>query len=818
MTGTERTPARVLIVDCDAAIRARIERMLGGECDFVSAADQGAAFELAAEFVPDFVLLNTSSFAALAATQADGAESLEPASAGADSGGEGSEDEQALEGADSEGEDSEGEDSEGVDSEGADVDGAPLDAAGPEGSADAGDLSGDGTGSYVLDLEPLGDLPIAPELRAGPPTPRDAFAVEASQGDEVDRDVEAAHDNDVVHDETSSAGPTEVVPNEGDSGDDVTRASETDQQGATLAADPTLARGPRHLVAPGLDICRALRSGRVRPGCRIILLSERTSPTDRFGGYQAGADDYLQLPVEQDELLSKIRMHQRLQSIEVARDDLERVNNDLAGANASLVFAREEALRVNSELQRSNARLAEEVSLRRTAENQLRHDAFHDVLTDLPNRALIIQDVQRSIARRQRTEDYVFAVAFIDLDDFKVVNDSLGHRAGDDLLIEIARRLRAELRATDIVGEGDVGTAARIGGDEFVVLMDGLSCPEDALMIAERILTAVACPFDLGEQTVTPSLSMGLALGTSEYTSADELLRDADTALYRAKERGKRRVAIFDTEMRQQAVKRMALEVELRRAIESEGIQVHYQPIFHMATQRIQGFEALARWDHPVRGTIRPCEFIPLAEETGLIHALGKQILRKACRDTRRWRAEFPGREKLWVNVNVSGLQLEDGAFVTLVDEVLAESQLERSALNLELTESVLMRGRAAANGAVAALSELGTKIQLDDFGTGFSSLSSLSDLPIAAIKLDHEFISAGGRCEADRVTVRSVLEMAHVRGLEVVAEGVETAEQMKWLRDLGCDLVQGYFLSPPLAADDVDVLLGGGTPKRRVA
>jgi diguanylate cyclase (GGDEF)-like protein len=776
VTGPERKPARVLIVDSDAGSRERIERMLGDECEFVSAAGPKTAFEVAADFVPDLVLLNTSSFAALAATAGEDVEpvvrarSEEPAAtvASDDSGSTG---------------------------------------PGSSSAERAVDESVDG----CAEIEPLGDLPIAPELRSTRTRTAAAGAALAGLGGELGKEHAARSSDD-------AASSSPAAPNVDDTHDAAVDAgSSSVPDGATLGSRP-LGPDQHCALAPGLAICRALRSGRIRSGCRIILIADRTSQNDRFGGYEAGADDYLHLPVERDELLSKIRMHQRLQSIEVARDDLERVNCQLAAANASLLFAREEALRVNAELQRTNARLAEEVSLRRTAENQLRHDAFHDVLTDLPNRALIIQEVQRSIARLQRTEDYVFAVAFIDLDDFKVVNDSLGHRAGDDLLIEIARRLRAELRATDVVGEGDMGTAARIGGDEFVVLMDGLSCTEDALMIAERILESVARPVDLGEQTVTPSLSMGLALGSPEYTSADELLRDADTALYRAKESGKRRVAIFDSEMRSQTVKRLALEVELRRAIESDRIDVHYQPIFDMASQRIRGLEALARWHHPMRGTIRPKEFIALAEETGLMHALGKLILRKACRDARRWRTEFPGRENLWVNVNVSGLQLEDGTFAKLVDEALTESGLDRSALNLELTESVLMRGRAAASGAIAALAELGTNIQLDDFGTGFSSLSSLSDLPISALKLDHEFISAGGRCEADRVTVRSVLEMAHVRGLQVVAEGVETPEQMKWLRDLGCDLVQGYFLSPPLSAKDVDVLLGGGTPKRRVA
>ncbi|QDU84625.1 Cyclic di-GMP phosphodiesterase Gmr [Planctomycetes bacterium Pla163] len=795
MKAPERKVARVLVVDCDAGARARIEQMLGDECEFVSASDQEAAFELAAEFLPDLVLLNASSFAAFARDAVEHGDAAEVETPDAES--------VATESVDA------------VRSLASEAEPADVVAdASESGSGDRATAAADGAFAETTEahaaIEPLGDLPIAPELRGIRASAADRLAAPEGSDDALALDDTSANGSGAEPENDAAS----VVDAPHSAADDVALS---DAEGAAPGFRSHLP-AKRPVLAPGLAICRALRSGRVRSGCRIILISDRTSKQDRFGGYQAGADDYLPSPVERDELLSKIRMHQRLQSIEVARDDLERMNCELAAANASLLFAREEALRVNAELQRTNARLAEEVSLRRTAENQLRHDAFHDVLTDLPNRALIIQEVQRSIARLQRTEDYVFAVAFIDLDDFKVVNDSLGHRAGDDLLIEIARRLRAELRATDVVGEGDMGTAARIGGDEFVVLMDGLSCAEDALLIAERILESVARPVDLGEQTVTPSLSMGLALGTPEYTSADELLRDADTALYRAKESGKRRVAIFDSEMRNQAVKRLALEVELRRAIEADRIDVHYQPIFDMASQRIRGFEALARWDHPMRGTVRPSEFIGLAEESGLMHALGKLILRKACRDTRRWRTDFPGRENLWVNVNVSGLQLEDGTFAKLVDEALTESGLDRSALNLELTESVLMRGRAAASGAIAALAELGTNIQLDDFGTGFSSLSSLSDLPISALKLDHEFISAGGRCEADRVTVRSVLEMAHVRGLKVVAEGVETAEQMKWLRDLGCDFVQGYFLSPPLSAKDVDILLGGGTPKRRVA
>jgi len=464
------------------------------------------------------------------------------------------------------------------------------------------------------------------------------------------------------------------------------------------------------------------------------------------------------------------------------------------------------------ELEETNRQLRLEVDRRTLAEQRLLHDALHDVLTDLPNRALISNRIERSLAQAKRDADYRFALLFIDLDDFKVVNDSLGHRAGDRLLIEISNRLLGCTRSLDCAQRLIDNTAGRLGGDEFVVLLDGLREAGDAEYVAQRIIESLSEPLLVDGHELRPMASIGIAHGSVEYEDATAILRDADTALYRAKCSGKNTFAVFDAEMRKEALARLRVESELRQAIRDEQLFLQYQPIMDLRTCRIRGFEALVRWRHPEQGVLTAAEFVPLAEETGLVLALGEWVLQEACQQTRRWRSQIPAAAHLFVNVNFSTKQFMARNFVERLRQVLDESGLDQSDLNIELTESLLMQTSAHTARVMQQLREGALNLHIDDFGTGFSSLAFLHELPVSAIKLDKSFLRGLTGDPAYAATVRAVIEMAHARKLRVVAEGIETPEQLSLLQSLGCDLGQGYYFSRPVDAALVDRMLASET------
>lgn len=469
----------------------------------------------------------------------------------------------------------------------------------------------------------------------------------------------------------------------------------------------------------------------------------------------------------------------------------------------TLVEARTQALK------QVNERLETEVMQRRRAEEQLRHDVLHDRLTGLPNRAMLTDRIEQCIKRKRRDPSLEFAVLFIDVDDFKVVNDSLGHEAGDKLLVALGERLSGALRETDLAVRFCDGIASRLGGDEFVVLLDGLRHTDDALMVARRIEEAVSRPFDVGGDEVVASLSIGVASSREDYESAADILRDADTAVYRAKGAGKRGVAVFNAVMHAEAVERLRLETDLRNAVGSGQFIVHYQPIVSLRSGNIEGLEALVRWQHPTRGHIGPNEFIPLAETCGLILPLGMQVLRTACADLARWRAQVPALANLWVSVNLSGKQLHVADLPEQVDRVLGEAGLPRSALRLEVTESTIMQQGDVALATAARLQERQLALSLDDFGTGYSSLSHLHELPISCIKVDRSFVhqmDIDGR--AFTATVQAIVTLAHNCGFSVVAEGIETDSQLVQLQALDCDLAQGFYFSRPLPAEQIVAFL----------
>jgi diguanylate cyclase (GGDEF)-like protein/PAS domain S-box-containing protein len=433
-----------------------------------------------------------------------------------------------------------------------------------------------------------------------------------------------------------------------------------------------------------------------------------------------------------------------------------------------------------------------DITSRKRAEQQLLHDALHDTLTGLPNRALFLDRLERFLHHAQRRPSFRFAVLFIDLDRFKVVNDSLGHPAGDSLLIDVARRLELLLRPED--------TLARLGGDEFAVLVDDVRDGEAAVRIADRIQQALNEPFRTRGQRLYVSASIGIALGGAGSTT-DALLRDADTAMYRAK-RQRSRYALFDEAMHAEAVLQLELENDIRHAIERNEFVTHYQPLVRLDTGELIGFEALVRWQHPQRGLLMPDVFVPLAEETGLISDIGRWVLDESCALLQRWQELLPEGQPFVLSVNVSGKQFLDERFADEVISVLRRRQVPHSALKLELTETAMMEDSAAAARVLDRLRAHGVSVWIDDFGTGYSSLAYLQRLPVGSLKISRHFMTGLENGESEAALVRAIVSLAATLGLETIAEGVETEAQRQILRDLGCRVGQGWLFAPALDAE----------------
>jgi diguanylate cyclase (GGDEF)-like protein len=423
------------------------------------------------------------------------------------------------------------------------------------------------------------------------------------------------------------------------------------------------------------------------------------------------------------------------------------------------------------------------------------HEALHDRLTGLPNRSLFTDRLEHAITRAEETENLV-AVLFCDLDGFKTVNDSLGHAAGDELLAQVAARLRRAMRPVD--------TVARLGGDEFAVLIEELSDAEDAARAAQHILDALAPPFELGRRELFVSGSIGIATGGAD---AGSMLRNADLAMYRAKSSGRGRYALFEPRLHTAIVEQLELEVDLKRAIDRNELELVYQPIFSLRSGAIAGLEALVRWRHPTKGLVHPDAFIPLAEESGQIRPLGVLVLREACRQAALWRARYPAFPGIQVGVNISGAQLLEGDLVGEVVAALEAVQLDPSALTLEITETVVMHDLETVTERLRDLRRLGVEIAIDDFGQGYSSLSYLQRFPIDNLKIDRAFI-AGSSGQENTKLLRAIIDLAEIFDLRPIAEGIERREEVELLLSLGCELGQGHFLSPPLGAAEADALL----------
>ena len=438
--------------------------------------------------------------------------------------------------------------------------------------------------------------------------------------------------------------------------------------------------------------------------------------------------------------------------------------------------------------------VVQDINLRQKKESALAHDAMHDTLTGLPNRALFLDRLERCIRGRSRKTDVDSAVMFLDLDNFKFVNDSLGHQAGDDLLIQASARLLEAVRATD--------TVARFGGDEFAVLLEELKQPGIVISIAERILTALRTPFQLADGPAEISGSIGMVMLGEKHDNAEKLLEVSDAAMYAAKADGKGQWRFFDGDLEERQKTRIRYQSHMVRALESNQFRVHYQPIISLDTGTVSGAEALVRWQHPEDGMLSPGVFIPIAEEVGLADQIDWWVFQTTCLQLTEWRLHVE-QAGLTVAVNLSANAFLRTELPERIGAELARLDLAPSALHVEIVESGIMKNIARARTTLKAMRDLGIKLSLDDFGTGYSSLSHLREFPLDAVKVDRSFVSRIGHGKEDLEIVRAIVELGHNLGLKVVAEGVEDEEQLKILRELGCDFCQGYFFSPPLAAPE---------------
>lgn len=494
--------------------------------------------------------------------------------------------------------------------------------------------------------------------------------------------------------------------------------------------------------------------------------------------------------------------HKYLDEIKTSSAQAEQAERERAEAQGARAEAeRERAEQAERHVEELNRHIAEQerISVQlQESKDHFRHAAFHDTLTNLPNRALLAENLKFVMERSRQHEDYQFAVLFLDLDRFKNVNDSLGHSIGDQLLIAMARRLEHCIREVDMV--------ARLGGDEFAILLDGITDSSIATTMAGRIQEKLQAPFNLSGHEVFTTTSIGIAMSSTGYDHPENMLRDADTAMYRAKAQGKACYEVFDKGMHTRAVYLLQMENDLRRALDREEFRVHYQPIVSLENGQLAGFEALLRWQHPERGFINPVDFISLAEDTGLIVPIGMWILKRACQQLAKWQWKAPANRQLFMSVNLSSKQLAQSALVDQIRETLEETHVDPRHLKLEITESAVMENAETAAQLMRRLKALGVQLSIDDFGTGYSSLGYLHRFPVDILKIDRSFIGRIGEAAENIEIVRTIVSLAENMGMEVVAEGVETLSQLSQLRRLNCQYGQGYLFSRPVDSASIDM------------
>jgi len=538
----------------------------------------------------------------------------------------------------------------------------------------------------------------------------------------------------------------------------------------------------------GYQVCEQLKADQATKEIPVIFLSAQDDVQDKVKAFKTGGVDFISKPFQVEEVLARVRNQLAIQA---AKDQVEALNERLE----------RRVQERTSEVESANRVLKEEILQRHQLEQRLRHDALHDSLTGLPNRSLLMQEIEKCLDNVIDCPESQFAVLFIDLDRFKIINDSLGHLAGDELLIACAQRLQ------NCINEST--TIARLGGDEFTILLEKIDHVNDAVAVAEDILQEFAAPFNLGTRNLMITVSIGIVVGNSEYRQEIDLLRDADTALYRAKELGKARYEIFNQQMYLDAMRRLELENELREAIANQELVLHYQPIVSLNNLELTGFEALVRWQHPTQGIISPGEFISLAEETGLIIPLGKWVMYQACKQLKTWRDRLPSAKSLTMSINVAGEQLHDPDFLKIIDRIIAQTQVESKHLKLEITESMLIEDTEQLIEVLQQIKNRQIQLSIDDFGTGYSSLSYLPQFPIDILKIDRSFVNAMNTEQQNLEIVKTIISLAQVLNMQIIAEGIETDVQSSTLESLQVEFGQGFLFSKPLTSEQAEGLIG---------
>ncbi|MGK7917143.1 MAG: EAL domain-containing protein [Prochloraceae cyanobacterium] len=525
---------------------------------------------------------------------------------------------------------------------------------------------------------------------------------------------------------------------------------------------------------PGLDgyqVCQQLKASPLTREIPVIFLSASDEVTDKVKAFEVGGTDYISKPFHWQEVVVRVKNQLALQS---AKAQIQQLNAQL-----------------EQRVRQRTAQLEREIAEHKKTQHQLQHLAFHDPLTKLPNRSLFLNRLRQVINRTSQQPNYFFAVLFLDCDRFKLINDSLGHVVGDKLLVKVAARLKSCLRSID--------TIARLGGDEFAMLLQEVQDISNATCIAQRINEKLKLPFHIDEHEIFINVSIGIVLGTEDYQQPERIIRDADTAMYRAKELGKGCYQVFNTSMHDSSVNFLILETDLQRAIARQEFAVHYQPILSLPSNSLSGFEALVRWHHPEKGFISPAQFIPVAEETGLIVPIGIWILREACRQLRVWQKQYQA-PHLTISVNFSVKQFSQPDLIEQIDQILEETQLDSRSLKLEITESAIVENPELATKILQEFRSRQIHLSIDDFGTGYSSLSYLHRFPVNNLKIDRSFISRIGENGENLEIVRAIVTLAHQLNMSVTPEGIETTVHLAQLRALGCEFGQGYLFSKPLA------------------
>ncbi len=528
----------------------------------------------------------------------------------------------------------------------------------------------------------------------------------------------------------------------------------------------------------GYEICQTFKAWELTADIPVIFISALDDVFDKVKAFRVGGVDYITKPFEFQEVLVRVQNQLALRS---ARLEILKLNVELEHRVKQRTW----------ELENTLQKLQEEIISRQKLQSQILDIALHDSLTGLPNRVLFIRQLKNVLNRAKQEPNYQFAVLFLDCDRFKVINDSLGHLVGDELLIAIARRLQTCLIPID--------TLARLGGDEFGILLENITDINIAIQVAERILQQLSLAFKLSRYEVFMNASIGISWGNKNYDRPEYLLRDADTAMYRAKAQGRAKYHVFDPAMHQEAIQLLELENDLRRAVERQEFLVYYQPIVCLTTGRISGFEALVRWRHPIRGLVSPIEFIPVAEETGLISAINTWVLQSACHQLSIWQHHPITPEPLSISVNLSARLFSQPNLVDQIDRIIYENQINPEHLQLEITESVIMENTNAIKIILEQLKQRQIKLIMDDFGTGYSSLSYLHSFPLNALKIDKSFVKRMQENEENMGLVPAMIGIANSMGMSAIAEGVETQEQLAQLRNLNCDFAQGYLFSKPI-------------------